>query len=429
MLNIIMTKNKKIKIILLMLLILAVIYLVFIKKSNEVNVTDFLNSDFNDQIGIQEAIDYAEGHKIEIVYFPKGKYIVNSPILIGSNLTIKLDEEAIIYRNFSGNGSENATFRNKNMHSNGNANITIQGGTIRAVNKEANGKHLAFWGVNRLKIENLKIRNTYGDWSTIFRDTNNVDITNIDIDTKTDQIYTDGIHFVGGANISISKCKVISGDDAIAFTIENKEDTNIKNVNVTDCELTSRRASVIKMMTTATSTGTIEDISIQNIKGTGGTVGSGQAVFLEDRSNSKRIRNIKLDTVKINASKGSGYGGQISSLFNLRISNSVVSNSDGTGLVIQNSNKIAISSVNISNPRSEQANGISIDNTTDVKLSDIVIMNPQKSGVLINNNLNKVENIEIKNLQVNGNKKANITIQNKSNVEIHQDISNFNFSK
>lgn len=424
-----MTKNKNIISIFLLLLFLSVIYLVFIKKANEVIITDFLNSDFNDQLGIQEAIDYAEKNKIGIVYFPKGKYIVNSPILIGSNLTIKLDEEAIIYRNFSGNGSSNATFRNKNMHSNGNSNITIQGGTIKAVNKEANGKHIAFWGVNSLKIEDLKIRNTYGDWSTIFRDTNNVRISNIDIDTKTDQIYTDGIHFVGGSNISISKCKVISGDDAIAFTIENKEDTDIKNVNVTDCDLTSRRASIIKMMTTSASYGTIKDISIKNINGTGGTVGSGQAVFLEDRSNSQRIQDITLDNVKINASKGSGYGGQINSLSNLKISNSVVSNSDGTGLVIQNSHKIAISSVNIFNPRSDQANGISIDNTKDVTLSDVVIMNPQKSGVLINNNLNNVENIEIKNLQVNGNKKANITIQNESNVEVHQDISNFKFSK
>ena len=419
--------NKKIIIVFVTLFsLISLMFIVnFFDHKSKINVEEYLSQNFNDQIGIQKAIDQAEEQHIPVVYFPKGKYVVNSPILVGSKITLKFDEGAVIYRNFSGGGSNNATIRNKNQRANGNTDITIEGGTIRAVNKQATGKHLAFWGVRNLTVDNVKFRETYGDWTTIFRKTKDVRLNKIDIDTKTGQLYTDGIHFVGGSNINITNSKVISGDDAIAFTIENKHDDAIKNVNVSNCRLITKRASVIKMMTTINSKGTISNIKFENISGIGGMLGAGQAIFLDDRSNSRRIQDISLNSVKIDAANGAGYGAQINGVSNISIKDSEVSNSEGTGLVLQNSKNVKLKSTKIIKPRSANSNGISIENTKNISMHDVTIDSPKLYGIYINNKLGNVKNVKVSRLVVKGINKANIAVYEEDGLEEHNKVLKF----
>jgi Glycosyl hydrolases family 28. len=76
--------------------------------------------------------------------------------------------------------------------------------------------------VNGLQIIGTKVRGCYADWTTIFRKCTNVILYGLDIDVLGTDLYTDGIHFVGGSNITISDCIVTSVDDALAFTIETQ---------------------------------------------------------------------------------------------------------------------------------------------------------------------------------------------------------------
>lgn len=378
--------KKKLLIILLLLLVLICFVLISIYslKEKEINVKDFLSNDFNDQVGIQKAIDYAEKKQILIVRFPEGKYVVNSPIRVGNNITLKLNENAVIYRNFSGKGSDNATIRNKKQKSNGNHDITIDGGIIKASNEKATGKHLAFWGVENLKINNLKIRETYSDWATIFRGINNVEITKLDIDTISDGLYTDGLHFVGGSNISIDNCKVISGDDSIAFTIENKHDGKISNVKVSNSDLTSKRASILKFLVTDDTKHSIDGVTVTNIQGIGGTIYSGQAIVLKDRSNKKRISNIVLKDINIDASRGAGYGLLASSIKDLRVDNLSIHKSEGTSMYLFNSENIDILNSKISSPRNINSNGITMEGIKRAKIIKTLIDSPGKFGIVLN---------------------------------------------
>ncbi|MCJ7987236.1 right-handed parallel beta-helix repeat-containing protein [Priestia sp. OVL9] len=179
------------------------------------------------------------------------------------------------------------------------------------------------------------------------------------------------------------------------------------------------------MMTTINSKGTISNIKFENISGIGGMLGAGQAIFLDDRSNSRRIQDISLNSVKIDAANGAGYGAQINGVLNISIKDSEVSNSEGTGLVLQNSKNVKLKSIKIIKPRSANSNGMSIDNTKNISMHDVTIDSPKLYGIYINNKLGNVKNVKVSKLIVKGINKANIAVYEENSLEEHNKVSKF----
>lgn len=412
----------------MVLLLFVFLYCFSDNKKENISVTEFgaIGTDSKDDTKtIQKAIDQGEHN---IIYFPKGNYIINSPLKIGSHIVLKLNKQAAIIRNFKGLGSNNATLTNKNYT--GNSDITIIGGELKARNSSFKGKSLSFWNVDGLNIYGTKFIGTFGDWTTTFRNCSDVNIYKVNIDTLSDQLYSDGLHFVGGKNIVISKCKIFSGDDSLSFTIESNLDKKIQDVKVTDCYLKSRRASVVKIYTKNRTKGKIENIDFSNIKAIGGTKDSGQAVILNDESGTNRIQNIRFTNVNINSSNGAGYGTYINAIKNLKIKDYKIYNSDGTGIVIKNSKNVKIEYTKIANPRNPKANGISILKSNSILLNKVEITDYKNMGILLQNTSlatitnSKIEGIRDADVSIYSNSKYKLLkkVSNKENISISNNI-------
>lgn len=263
------------------------------------------------------AINAALSSSYQYIFVPDGDNLVNSSILIPSDTTLVLSYNANIIRNFSGAGSSLATIRNKNLSTtNRDKNIGLFGGCIKAADSSKIGKHIVFWGVDTLKLTDIKTREVYGDWSTNFRDCYDTLGEKIDIDTKGSAIYTDGLHITGGKRYSFNLLTIKSGDDCISLTVETPEDTDIDDVKVTNASLITKRSSIIKMTTKIGTTPKIKNVKLLNI--TGSSVGVfnqttqqtdsiGETIVIKDEDNAGRISDITLG-VTADASFGAGTG-------------------------------------------------------------------------------------------------------------------------
>ncbi|MDC7762484.1 glycosyl hydrolase family 28 protein [Priestia aryabhattai] len=345
-----------------------------------------------------------------------GEYTVNLPWLIDDNTSILLDPNAVIIRNFSGGGSSNATIRNRKMSTtNRNKNIFIQGGEIKAKDSAMVGKHLVFWGVDNLKIFDIKMREVYGDWSTLFRDCKVVFCTNIDIDTLAADIFTDGIHVVGGSEYIFTNCNIKSGDDCLSFTVETAEDTDIDGITIVNCNLTTRRSSVIKMTTKSGTTPTIKNILISIVKGKGGTTDAGEGIVIKDETNSGRISDIVLNDVKVDCSQGAGVG------FRLQGINRVEGNVElikpqGKGADITYCNDGDMK-IRVDSPRTSGVSGISLGNVDDFDLIPIVI-NAPLHGVAVGGTNAPVTNTRIHKGKIKNAGNTAIRLINATGVDV-----------
>jgi BppU N-terminal domain/Glycosyl hydrolases family 28 len=283
-----------------------------ILKSQCLNVLEYenlktlipLTNSYNWQPVIQAALDSGK----KAIFIPDGDFLVNSSILIPDDVTLVMSYNTKIIRNFSGTGSSLATIRNRNLsNTNRNRNIGLFGGCIKAADSSKTGKHIAFWGVDVVKMSMITTRETFGDWTTIFRDCTDVFGDLIDIDTSGNGIYTDGLHITGGKNYTFNNLIIKSGDDCISLTVETAEDTEIDGVTITNAHLTTRRASVVKMTTKTGTTPKIKNVRIINAIGIGGTVGSGEGIIIKDEDRAGRITDIELD-IKTDCANGAGVG-------------------------------------------------------------------------------------------------------------------------
>jgi len=306
----------------------------------------------------QPAIQMALDSGFKAVFLPDGEYLVNRQVQIGDDTVLAMAYNATIVRNFAIGGSGGATIRNKKVsNTNRNRNIGIFGGCIKAKDSSKTGKHLAMWGVDGVVISHLKMRDVYGDWSTIFRDCYTVFIDGLDIDTIGATLYSDGLHITGGADYVINNLVVKSGDDCISLTVETPEDTNIDRVTITNASLTTRRSSIIKMTTKTGTTATIKNVSIRGVKGIGGTLDAGEAIVIKDEDNAGRISDVEI-FAKADCSKGAGVG------FRLQGANKVTGKVDidkpqGKGADISYCNDWDLD-IGVDSPRTAGVSGISL---------------------------------------------------------------------
>lgn len=304
------------------------------------------------------------------VFIPDGDYLVNSSILIPSDTVLVLSYNAKIIRNFSGTGSSSATVRNKSLSSvTRDKNIGIVGGIIKAADSSKLGKHLVFWGVDNLKMPNVTIRETYGDWAMNLRDCTNAIGGIIDIDTMGAEIYTDGLHITGGKDYNFSMLNIKSGDDCLSFTVETPEDTEINGVLIENANLTTKRSSIIKMTTKTGTTPIIQKIQIKNVNGTGGTTGAGESIVLKDEDNAGRIRKIKIQAVS-DCANGAGVGCRIQGVnkFDCDID---IENPESKGFDISNCSDWNLKA-RVSGQRVDGINAITLYNVDSFELKPIL---------------------------------------------------------
>ncbi|MCQ2787335.1 MAG: glycosyl hydrolase family 28 protein, partial [Bacilli bacterium] len=206
---------------------------------------------------LQSLIDRAP--KGAIIYFPKGRYVL-STIFLKSDLTIKLDKEAVIlgskqFNDYAKEEKVNYPLYQDASHSFFNCslfvgkklkNITITGGTIdmRSVWDEKNIRDMVHRGpkcitlveCENIKLNHIKILNVT-DLAVYLVMCKHVICDYLDL-----KVYIDGISPDNSKDIVIKNCNVISGDDGIVF----KSSYNLNklghcaDINVSTCVVPQR---------------------------------------------------------------------------------------------------------------------------------------------------------------------------------------------
>jgi len=113
----------------------------------------------DDTIAINNAINYAVTYNIVNIYFPSGTYMVNSPILIYSNMLLHGDGISSIIRLLPNSANYNTGLITNSDHINGNTNIIIKDLKIDANCTNQDSSYLQtsiyFIKVNKLNIDNV----------------------------------------------------------------------------------------------------------------------------------------------------------------------------------------------------------------------------------------------------------------------------------
>lgn len=395
------------------------------KNDGIISVTESIYS--NLKVAITGGWDYAPAinaalaSSYKYIFVPDGSYLVNSSILIPSNTVLVMSYNAEIVRNFSGGGSSVATIRNKNLSTtNRNKNIGLVGGIIRAADNTKTGKHIVFWGVDDLKLFKIRIRETYGDWATNFRDCYDVSGSEIDIDTMGAEIFTDGIHITGGKRYAFSNLLIKSGDDCISLTSETAEDTDIDTVTVSNAILTTKRSSIIKMTTKTGTTPTIKNVSLLNVRGIGGVISAGEAIVIKDEDNAGRISDITLD-VKADCTNGAGVGCRIQGVNDLYGKVTVI-NPQGKGADLSYINRGEFT-VYVKGQRTAGVSGITMAQVDAFKLMPYV-ENATLHGVAVGAVGLPVTNSKVINGRVIGSVNTDIRLVNATGVAVEGNYCN-----
>ena len=388
--------------------------------------------DFDSQkITVSDGYDYAPcinsalNSIYQYIFVPDGTYLIGSSILIPDNKRLILSYNATLVRYFTGTGSANATIRNVNQSSTTrNTNIGLFGGYVKSFDNTKTGKHIALWGVDDVKIDNIKIRDVYGDWSIHFRDCTGVIGKGIDIDTKGTDLFSDGLHITGGSKYVFSDLIIKSSDDCISLTVETAQDTNIDGVTITNAHLTTTSSSVIKMTTKTGTTPTIKNVKIKNIIGVGGTTGQGESIVIKDEDNVGRISDIEVEA-SVDCSNGAGVGFRLQGVN--RIKGKIdIKNPQGKGADISYSNdwKLAI---RVDSPRTAGVSGISLNNVDDFELTPEII-NSTLHGVAVGGVGTPVTNGKIINGKTKNSTNTGIRLINAVGVDVinHRCISDVN---
>ena len=252
---------------------------------NKINVLEVgLKSDPNElQSKCFQSIIDQYANENNIIYFPKGTYVL-STIILKNNTHILIDKDAIIlgaksfydyqmpekyayplYQDCSHSNFNCSLFTGKNL-----TNITIEGlGTIdmRSVWDLDNVRDIVHRGpkcitlvqCNNALIKDLTILNVT-DLAVYFVSSNNVVCDNLKL-----KVYIDGISPDNSKNVEIKNCNVEAGDDGVVFKSTynlNKLDY-CKDIYVHDCVIKSR-CNAIKFGTETN--GGFYNIKCENIK-------------------------------------------------------------------------------------------------------------------------------------------------------------------
>lgn len=131
-----------------------------------------------------------------------------------------------------------------------------------------------------VRFTNMRIRDV-SRWTFRFSRCEHVAFRGVHIDNDLRAPNSDGIHFTGCSNVTVSDCVIVSGDDSIAITNYGDEDRDTTNITITGCVLTSHSACV---RIGFKGSGLVEDIAVTGCvfrnanRGVGIFAGEGETV-------------------------------------------------------------------------------------------------------------------------------------------------------
>lgn len=287
------------------------------------------NSGKKNSSAVNEAVNVFSENGGGTVYIPQGKY-KGSTIELKSNVTLFISENAeLISLDYNENSESASPLFGGVITAHDAENITITGGgtisgcgesytdepeteeplyaleefntytrVIEARKRIRFGKKdtarnpiINLSNCTNAKINNVILSDSAG-WTCVVNGGSGYDISNVVIDNNMHVANTDGIDILNCSDVTIKKCFIATGDDAIVLkAIENR----ISNVKVYDCEMSSF-ANCFKIGTETAYD--IDNVTVNNCSfflPDGMTYGySGIAVESADGSN---ISNVSIDNI------------------------------------------------------------------------------------------------------------------------------------
>lgn len=278
---------------------------------------------------INSAIDSLK--KGGTVYIPKGEYKV-STIKLKSNITLFVSNGAkLVSLSCEENDKSSSPLEYGVIYADGAKNIKITGGgticgngvsytldaedssplyalkefnlytrviearkRIRFAKDTQRNNVICLNECENVKVENIVLQES-ATWTFKINKCNSVEIENVVIDNNMHVANTDGIDVCGSSNVSISKCFIATGDDAIVL---KSNEAAIKNVKVENCVLSSF-ANCFKIGTETQFD--VENITVSNCSFflPDGIVGGYAGIAIES-SDGANVQNVSVDNIKMN---------------------------------------------------------------------------------------------------------------------------------
>jgi hypothetical protein len=334
----------------------------------------------------QAAIDLAESMNLVAVMANRDMRL-SAPLQLGNSSRLYLPAGCTLIKDFEGIDTYTGTIKNKG-DATGKSGILIYGhGAIKSAVTGGTyggrvGKHLVFFNCDNIRILNIRILNTYNDWTTKFQNCTNVLIDGIAIDVGSTAVLTDGIHFKGkSSNIVIANCRIKTGDDCIAFTQEVAvvDDLgDIEDVVVTNCSLDTGQSSLIKIHIRPETTTRVRRVNISNIVGKVGRINAGGfAFYFTDDGLTKRVADIKVSNITGQCVENGDYCARIVGCRDIQIDNFTAYDAL-RGFLIEDSQYVTIN-----NPRIHPLRGTGGQVSSGIILQNVdwfEISNPRVSG-------------------------------------------------
>lgn len=267
----------------------------------------------DDTEAVQGALDKAAESVGEVV-MSAGNYRVTAQIEVGSNTTIRASgawlvrdfQSATFPDNFSRALLRNKTFATPTFSGPANTsvpervtNVSIYGLGVKTSAAAYTGPGIAFGGVHNLILDGVTVLRSYNAWAiTLFA--KNARVSNCAV-LENQALYEDGIHVIGGEQITITNCNIRSGDDSIAFGCDGA-DCFLRDVTVSNCSVNSNRAFGIKFFADAFQTAgvtNIERVNVSGIVGQSGYLRNGGVFIKEYGTPRGAIRNCRISGVRL----------------------------------------------------------------------------------------------------------------------------------
>lgn len=229
----------------------------------------------DDTESIQSALDLAKTNGLVNIYIPDGVYIISSPLQVFENTHLKLSNNAIIRRSFSGhmlvNGEVNGAVQYGNIH--------IEGGQWDMDNNHTvyrGGSHFTIGNADNITIENVKFLNNHGGHSLDIAGVHNLIVRDCQflgfwINPSGDRDYVEAVQisefteagqpvFAGGhnnrpsKNVLIENCKFSANPDnpeygpwpvAVGHHSAIEESTN-EDITIRDCQFIDQTYAAIR---------------------------------------------------------------------------------------------------------------------------------------------------------------------------------------
>ncbi|WP_082377848.1 right-handed parallel beta-helix repeat-containing protein [Pseudomonas sp. RIT-PI-q] len=329
---------------------------------------------------IQAAIDTAEARGLVCVT-PLGVLRITKPLQMGSNSRLYISPGTTILKDFDSIDTYAGTIKNKGDAS-GVSNVLVFGGGALKSSAGRIGKHIVFFNSDFITVFDLKIRNTYSDWTTKFQNCNNVLVYGNDTDVGSTEVLTDGWHFKGRSkNIVIANNRVRTGDDCIAFTQEVPgvdESGDVEDVTVVNNYLDSSQSSLIKMHVRKGVSTAIRRVSINNVDGKVGRINEGGfAFYLSDEGLQHKISDVKISNIVGRCEENGDYCARVVGCRDIHI-DSFEAHDSLRGFLIENSYRISLENLKI---RTLRGDGINVSSGITLQNSDwFWITNPYVTG-------------------------------------------------